>query len=164
MARLRWRGLRQVTHWSGQFVAVTTAQHSLDPPLGFIEVQPPLPNGVRDRLQGLLPLEIRSEHRVRLPVVPAGGAVPYARGVVPGQPVEVPAGAAGWLPVLPARFEPSAVSQADQDLVQRARPEPRLPCDVVAVAPPLRPGAQHRQDRQRLCGQLTVANHGVKSI
>ena len=97
--------MRQIIHHSGQFVAVTTVQHCLDSPLGFIEIQPPLPNGVRDRMEGLLPLEIRSKHRVCLPVVPGGGRVPFVRRVVPGQPVEVAAGTAGWLPVLPARFE-----------------------------------------------------------
>ena len=53
-----------------------------------------------------------------------------------GEPVQVPPRAARLRLVLPARLDQAPVGQPDQDRVQRARLQPGLPGQRVAVLPP----------------------------
>src|SRR5690348_8581445 len=58
-----------------------------------------------------------------------------------GQPVQVPARPADWLPFLPARLDQPTVGEPDQDRVQAARLQPGVLGDPVPVPPFLRLGA-----------------------
>ena len=88
---------------------------------------------------------------------PDGVAPAEAPGQPAGrQPVQVPPRPARRRLVLPARLHQLTVGQPDQDRVQGARLQARLPGQRVPVPPSRRLIAQYRQHRQRLRRELTT--------
>ena len=81
---------------------------------------------------------------------------------VGAEPVQVPPRAPGWLPVLPARLDQATLSQPDQDRIQRARPQPGLPGEQIAMPPGGGVRLQRSQYRQCLGGEPGTTSHGVE--
>jgi hypothetical protein len=74
----------------------------------------------------------------------------------------VPSRAPGWLPVLPARLDQAPLGQPDQDRIQRARPQPGLLGEQIAMPPGGRFCLQRSQYRQCLGGEPGTASHDVE--
>ena len=126
--------------------ASTRVNRSITPPLpppGACPPGPPRPRAVLHR--GLL-----SQGR------------PGRGQPVRAEPVQVPPRAPGWLPVLPARLDQAPLSQPDQDRVQRARPQPGLLGEQVAMPPRGGIRLQRSQYRQCLGGEPGTTSHGVE--
>jgi hypothetical protein len=80
------------------------------------------------------------------------------------QPIQMPGRSPSWRVGLPPRLQQAAIGEPHQDRVQRARPEPDLKSQLIAVAPRQRIGRERLDNLNGLTRRAAISDHVPKSI